>query len=143
MRNHQNRLFSNELLVMIVFFFYSAIFTLVYLYKFNYSLNTCISVQIRLFFKHLHLLDMHFHLHLQMLNLVQIILLMIHVLFMLVKRSLETDLNTDLKVTCEWLKANRLSLNIKKSQLIIFHSKSKKVDFTSFSIKLEGSKLKP
>ena len=51
-------------------------------------------------------------------------------------KTLETDLNTDLK-------ANRLSLNIKKSKLIIFHSKSKKVDFTSFSIKLEGSKLKP
>ena len=57
-------------------------------------------------------------------------------------KTLETDLNTDLTATSEWLKANRLSL-IKKSQLIIFHSKSKKVDFTSFSIKLEGSKLKP
>ena len=39
-------------------------------------------------------------------------------------KTLETDLNTDLKATSEWLKANRLSLNIKKSQLIIFHSKS-------------------
>ena len=58
-------------------------------------------------------------------------------------KTLETDLNTDLKATSEWLKANRLSLNIKKSKLIIFQSKSKKVDFTSFSIKLEGSKLKP
>ena len=57
-------------------------------------------------------------------------------------KTLETDLNTDLKATSEWLKVNRLSLNIKKSQLIIFHSKSKKVNFTSFSIKLEGSKLK-
>ena len=58
-------------------------------------------------------------------------------------KTLETDLNTDLKATSEWLKANRLSLNIKKSQLNIFHSKSKTVDFTSFSIKSEGSKLKP
>ena len=58
-------------------------------------------------------------------------------------KTLETDLNTDLKATSEWLKANRLSLNIKQSQLIIFHSKSKKVDFTIFSIKLKGSKLKP
>ena len=41
-------------------------------------------------------------------------------------KTLEIDLNTDLKATSEWLKANRLSLNIKKSQLIIFHSKSKK-----------------
>ena len=44
-------------------------------------------------------------------------------------KTLETDLNTDLKATSEWLKANRLSLNIKKSQLIIFHSKSKKCGF--------------
>ena len=58
-------------------------------------------------------------------------------------KTLEIDLNADLKATSEWLKANRLSLSIKKSQLIIFHSKSKKVDFTSFLIKLEGSKLKP
>ena len=58
-------------------------------------------------------------------------------------KTLETDFNTDLKATSEWHKANRLSLNIKKSQLMIFHSKSKKVDFTSFSIKLEGRKLKP
>ena len=57
-------------------------------------------------------------------------------------KTLETDLNTDLKATSEWLKSNRLSLNIKKSQLIIFHSKSKEVDFTSFSIKLEESKYK-
>ena len=57
-------------------------------------------------------------------------------------KTLEIDLNTDLKATSEWLKANRLSLKIKKSQLILFHSKSKEVDFTSFSIKLEGSKLK-
>ena len=55
----------------------------------------------------------------------------------------ETDLNTDLKATSEWLKANRLSLNVKKSQLLIFHSKFKKVDITSFSIKLEGIKLIP
>ena len=56
-------------------------------------------------------------------------------------KTLGTDLNTDLKATSEWLKANRLSLNVKKSKLIIFHSKLKKVDFTSFSLKFEGIKL--
>ena len=50
-------------------------------------------------------------------------------------KTLETDLNTDLKATSEWLKANRLSLNVKKSQLIILHSKLKKIDITTFSIK--------
>ena len=58
-------------------------------------------------------------------------------------KTLETDLNTDLKATSEWLKTNRLSLNGKKSQLLIFHSKFKKVDITSLSIKLEGIKLIP
>ena len=32
-------------------------------------------------------------------------------------KTLETDLNTDLKATSEWLKANRLSLNVKKIPL--------------------------
>ena len=58
-------------------------------------------------------------------------------------KTLETDLNVDLKATSEWLKANRLSLNVKKSQLIIFHSKLKKVNITTFSIKFEGIKLIP
>ena len=38
-------------------------------------------------------------------------------------KTLETILNTDLKATSEWLKANGLSLNVKECQLIIFHSK--------------------
>ena len=58
-------------------------------------------------------------------------------------KTLETDLNTDLKATYEWLKANRLPLNVKKSQLIIFHSKLKKVDITTCSIKFQGIKLIP
>ena len=58
-------------------------------------------------------------------------------------KTLETGLNTDLKATSEWLKANRLSLNVKISQLLIFHSKFKKVDITRFSIKFEGIKLIP
>ena len=59
------------------------------------------------------------------------------------KIKTQTDLNTEPKATSEWLKANCLSLNVKKSQLLIFHSKFKKVDITSFSIKLEGIKLIP
>ena len=55
-------------------------------------------------------------------------------------KTLQTDLNTDLKATSEWLKANCLSLNVKKSQLLIFHSK---FDIISISIKLERIKLIP
>ena len=41
-------------------------------------------------------------------------------------KSLETILNTELKTAATWLKANRLSLNIKKSKFLLFHSKRKK-----------------
>ena len=41
------------------------------------------------------------------------------------------------------MKANRLSLNVKKSKLIIFKSKRKIIPVESFSIKLNGYKLEP
>ena len=58
-------------------------------------------------------------------------------------KSLETVLNQDLKLTSDWLKANRLSLNVDKSKLIIFKSKQKRFDNNNFSIKLNGSKIEP
>ena len=58
-------------------------------------------------------------------------------------KSLETVLNHDLKIVSDWLKANRLSLNVKKSKLIIFKSKRKIVPPKSFSIKLNGYTLEP
>ena len=56
-------------------------------------------------------------------------------------KSLETVLNNDLKIVSDWLKANRLSLNAKKSKLIIFKSKRKLIPSDSFSIKINGFKL--
>ena len=58
-------------------------------------------------------------------------------------KSLETVLNHDLKILSDWLKANRLSLNAKKSKLIIFKSKRKLIPSESFSIKVNGFKLEP
>ena len=58
-------------------------------------------------------------------------------------KTFETVLNTELKSTAEWLKSNRLSLNEKKSKLLIYHSKRKKIDYKSFSIKLNNVKLNP
>ena len=58
-------------------------------------------------------------------------------------KTLETDLNYDLKIVSDWLKANRLSLNVEKSKLIIFKSKRKLIDSQLFSIKLNGVKLLP
>ena len=57
-------------------------------------------------------------------------------------KTLETVLNTDLKVVSDWLNSNRLSLNVKKSKLIIFTSK-RKIITNKFSIKLNGIKLEP
>ena len=58
-------------------------------------------------------------------------------------KSLETVLNNDLKIVSDWLKANRLSLNAKKSKLMIFKSKRKLIPPDSFSIKINGFKLVP
>ena len=43
-------------------------------------------------------------------------------------KTLESDLNHDLKLCSEWLNANRLSLNVDKTKLLLFHSKKKKMD---------------
>ena len=58
-------------------------------------------------------------------------------------KSLETVLNQDLKLTSDWLKANRLSLNVDKTKLLIFKSKQKRLDNNNFSIKINGSKIEP
>ena len=57
-------------------------------------------------------------------------------------KTLESDLNHDLKLCSEWLNANRLSLNVDKTKLLLFHSKKKKMDYEICS-KINGSKLNP
>ena len=42
----------------------------------------------------------------------------------------------------QWLKANKLSLNVMKTELIIFHLSSKKIDH-SCKFKLGGKRLTP
>ena len=49
-------------------------------------------------------------------------------------------MNEDLKNLMQWLKANKLSLNIKKTELIIFHPKNTKLDY-SVKFKLNGRRL--
>ena len=58
-------------------------------------------------------------------------------------KTLETELNCDLKLCNEWLKVNRLSLNVDKSKFILFHSQHKNINYTNFSIKINGIKLNP
>ena len=51
-------------------------------------------------------------------------------------------MNQDLKNLSQWLKANKLSLNVKKTELIIFHPKKTKLDY-SVKFKLNGKILNP
>ena len=51
-------------------------------------------------------------------------------------------MNQDLKNLLQWLKANKLSLNVKKTELIIFHPKKTKLDY-SVKSKLNGKILNP
>ena len=58
-------------------------------------------------------------------------------------KTIETELNNDLKHASTWLNANRLSLNVSKSKLLIFQSKYKNIDYSKTSIKLNGIRLLP
>ena len=44
-------------------------------------------------------------------------------------RSLETTMNLELSRVCEWLTANKLSLNIKKTNFVIFHPYQKRLNY--------------
>ena len=57
-------------------------------------------------------------------------------------KTIESNFNFDLTNLNEWLRASRLSLNIKKTKLLIFHSKFNRNNF-DISIKIQGVKLKP
>ena len=54
-------------------------------------------------------------------------------------KTLETNLNHDLKNLTQWLSANRLSLNVDKTRLFIFKSKYNKNQYDDIIIKLLGS----
>ena len=58
-------------------------------------------------------------------------------------KTMETELNQDLKLCTEWFNANRLSLNIDKTKLLIFHSKKKCLDYSDISLKLNKVKVNP
>ena len=57
-------------------------------------------------------------------------------------KQLQKRLNLDLRYLCNWLKANRISLNASKSELIIFKHPNKKINY-DFKIKIDGKKLNP
>ena len=51
-------------------------------------------------------------------------------------------MNQDLKNLSQWLTANKLSLNVKKTELTIFHPKKTKLDY-NVKFKLNGKILNP
>ena len=55
------------------------------------------------------------------------------------KETIETVMNHELTILVEWLKANKLSLNGSKTELIIFHSQYKRIP--NISIKINSFKL--
>ena len=57
--------------------------------------------------------------------------------------TLETNLNHDLKNLTQWLRANRLSLNMDKTRLLIFKSKYNKNQYEDIIIKLLGKRVDP
>ena len=57
-------------------------------------------------------------------------------------KQLQKHLNLDLKNLTNWLKANKISLNTSKSELIIFRHPNKKINY-DFKIKIDGKKLIP
>ena len=52
------------------------------------------------------------------------------------------NLNENLKNLSQWLKASKLSLNISKTKLIIFHRNTASIDH-SLKLKLDGKRLSP
>ena len=55
-------------------------------------------------------------------------------------KALQKRINIDMKLLLRWLKANKISLNVDKTEIIIFKHKLKKITF-DFKIKLDGKRL--
>ena len=58
-------------------------------------------------------------------------------------KTIETVINTELKLCLKWLRLNRLSLNAGKTELIFFRSRRHALDYDKISIKFDGVKLHP
>ena len=57
-------------------------------------------------------------------------------------KKLNKAVNFDLKNVTNWFNANKISLNVSKTELILFKSKMKKLDF-DLKLKLDGKILHP
>ena len=57
-------------------------------------------------------------------------------------KTLNKQINNDLKNLSNWLNANKISLNVSKTELIVFKPKKKKLDY-DLKFKLNGKRLYP
>ena len=57
-------------------------------------------------------------------------------------KTIQNKINKDLKSLCTWLRANKISLNASKTELIIFRDPRKKITY-NMKIKINGEKLTP
>ena len=53
---------------------------------------------------------------------------------------LKETLNSEMVNVCQWLRANRLSLNLSKTKLILFRSKNEK-DTLNFNLTIDGKTI--
>ena len=63
-------------------------------------------------------------------------------IILLSNKSLAKKMNQDLKNLLQWLKANKLSVNVKKTELMIFHPKNTKLGY-GVKFKLNRRRLTP
>ena len=59
-----------------------------------------------------------------------------------ITKTIETNFNCDLKCVSEWLRSNRLSLNVSKTKLLFFRSKNKSIPH-NISIKIQDKRITP
>ena len=57
-------------------------------------------------------------------------------------KRLNKRINQDLKLTVEWIRANKLSLNVDKTEIIIFKPKNKNIT-KHLNFRISGQKIKP
>ena len=65
--------------------------------------------------------------------------------FLYVSKSLkkiQKYINLDLRFVCNWLKANKISLNASKTEMLVFRDPRRKIDF-DLKIKIDGKKVVP
>ena len=56
-------------------------------------------------------------------------------------KKINKQCNHDLKLLCEWLRANKISLNTQKSEIIVFRSKQKTKINKTLNFRLSGQKM--